>query len=80
MWGKRNGKNIGTASLDRIDPTLGYVLENVHWIDKRLQVIKRALSDAVFIGICEEVTLHQYHKSATTSKPPSFSEWVELQF
>ena len=72
MWGKIDGKYTGTASLDRIDLTKGYVVGNVQWIDKKLQRIKATIPDSEFIDICRKVTAYQHQRSM----PPRFVEWV----
>lgn len=77
MWGKKNGKYEGTASLDRIDSTKGYVEGNVQWVHKELQHMKRNLPDKEFIRICEEVAAHQKkQKKLAGVLPPSFKEWT----
>jgi hypothetical protein len=67
LWYKQGGKcaltgkplvlshTEKTASLDRIDSSVGYVKNNVQWIHKNLQRVKGALLDADFIKICKEV-------------------------
>jgi hypothetical protein len=71
MWGKIDGKYTGTASLDRIDSSKGYVSNNVQWIDKKLQSVKTKLSDAEFIQICQDITAYQIEKLGI----PSFKKW-----
>lgn len=44
-----------TASLDRIDSSKGYLLDNVQWIHTALQVMKGNKTDEDFIEICREV-------------------------
>ena len=51
--GKEKIKYEGTASLDRIDSSLGYTLDNVQWIDKRVNVMKMDMTDSYFIYMCE---------------------------
>lgn len=76
MRGKRNGQYEGTASLDRIDSSKGYIEGNVQWIHKELQHMKRNLEDSEFIRICEEVAAHQKKKKQKSGElPPSFKEW-----
>ena len=69
---KRNGKFTGTASLDRIDSSKGYVINNVQWIDKQFQPIKRNLPDNVFITLCQKVAAYQIEKLGI----PSFKQWA----
>jgi len=52
------GKN-GTASLDRIDSSKGYIAGNVQWVHKKINRIKNVFQDEVFIGICHSVSSHQ---------------------
>jgi len=46
---------IGTCSLDRIDSTKGYYLENVQWVHKTVNHMKWILSQEEFIEICTKV-------------------------
>jgi len=45
-----------TASLDRKDSSVGYLIGNVQWVHKQINVMKGALSDAEFIEWCQKVT------------------------
>jgi len=45
----------GTASLDRIDSRLGYVDGNVQWVDGKVNLSKRNMSDEEFINMCKRV-------------------------
>lgn len=49
----------GTASLDRIDSSKGYTKDNVQWVHKDINYIKRDLSDADFIALCKKVAAHR---------------------
>ena len=75
MWGKIDGKYQGTASLDRIDSSMGYVEGNVQWIEKKLQHMKRNMVDADFIKICKKVAAYQM-KKGTKLSIPSFKEYM----
>lgn len=48
-----NGKT--TASLDRIDSTIGYLPTNVQWVHKEINRMKGQLSDAEFKKLCSLV-------------------------
>ena len=77
MWGKINGKYQGTASLDRIDSSKGYVEGNVQWVDKKIQQMKRNMLDGDFIDVCEKVA--RYQKKKGIKLPiPSFKEYMSL--
>ncbi len=51
------GKNKGTASLDRIDNSRGYVLDNVQWVHRDVNIMKRSLSMEQFVSICRLVVV-----------------------
>lgn len=46
----------GNASLDRIDSSKGYSLDNVQWLHKDVQKFKYKFSQDYFIQICKEIT------------------------
>lgn len=50
-----NYKDKGTASLDRIDSSKGYILGNVQWIHKDLNTMKWDLEQKEFIKYCKLV-------------------------
>lgn len=47
-----------TASLDRIDSSLGYIRGNVQWVHKDLNLMKRDFSDDKFIAWCRKVSVY----------------------
>lgn len=47
-----------TASLDRIDSLHGYVLGNVHWVHKDINMMKKEYSPSYFLEMCRRVVLH----------------------
>ena len=44
-----------TASLDRIDSTIGYIEGNVQWVHKHINSMKWALSQEYFIKLCKTI-------------------------
>ncbi len=44
-----------TASLDRIDSTKGYTLDNIQWIHKDLNKMKMNFANDYFIKTCKLV-------------------------
>jgi hypothetical protein len=58
---QQGGGNIirGNASVDRIDSSLGYVLDNIQILDKDVNYAKRILSQEDFIRLCKEVSEYQ---------------------
>ena len=54
FFGSNNNKEH-TASLDRIDPNKGYLLENVQWVHKDINLMRLDYSIDEFITMCYEV-------------------------
>lgn len=54
----RNDLKTQTASLDRIDSSKGYTMENVQWVHKDINRIKMDLELDYFIQLCKEVANH----------------------
>jgi hypothetical protein len=46
------GKHAGTASLDRIDSSKGYILDNVQWVHKHINQMKLDHTQDYFISLC----------------------------
>ena len=47
-----------TVSLDRIDSSLPYTPDNVQWVHKLVNLMKRELHQNEFIDWCHKVTNH----------------------
>lgn len=58
---RKNGKIIGTASLDRIDSTKGYTIGNIQWIHKTVNAMKSNHPEKEFIDFCKKVA--QYNET-----------------
>ena len=43
----------GNASLDRIDSTKGYTIDNIQWIHKIINIMKQDLTETEFINWCK---------------------------
>ena len=52
----RNNKNM-TASLDRIDNAQGYIIGNVQWLHKDVNLAKRTMSNKDFIQMCVNIAV-----------------------
>ncbi len=52
-------KQKQTASLDRIDSSKGYTIDNVQWVHKDFNKAKMAMHTKDFIKICIEVAEYQ---------------------
>jgi hypothetical protein len=53
---KRWDDKSSTASLDRIDSSKGYIVGNVQWVHKHVNVMKNIFSQEMFIFICNQVS------------------------
>ncbi|SRR3990167_5686441 len=60
IWFPKNSKETQshryTASLDRINSSQGYVLNNVMWIHKDINIIKGALNQNYFLKLCIQIS------------------------
>lgn len=54
----RKTTKYSTASLDRIDSSIGYTKENTQWIHKKLQPMKMNMKEDEFIDLCKQVYLY----------------------
>jgi hypothetical protein len=66
LWGlfleqnpKCNRKELATASIDRIDNKLGYIIGNVRWVHKIVNAMRSKLSDDEFIDWCVLIARHK---------------------
>lgn len=46
-----------SASLDRIDSSVGYVLSNVHWVHKDVNYMKSTHTLKYFLELCAQITM-----------------------
>jgi hypothetical protein len=46
---------VGTASLDRIDSSKGYCIENIQWVHKNINIMKGDFSQEYFIKLCHAI-------------------------
>lgn len=53
----------GTASLDRIDSSIGYIPTNVHWVHKEINIMKSIYTSERFIELCRTITYHNNRTS-----------------
>lgn len=56
--GKRIDRSIHTASLDRIDNSKGYVVGNVQWIHKTINMMRRQYTVEEYVNWCKLVASH----------------------
>lgn len=55
--GYRTDSNKTTASLDRIDSSKGYIIDNIQWVHKEVNAMKQNLNQNYFIELCRKVYL-----------------------
>jgi hypothetical protein len=51
-----------TASIDRIDSNEGYVVGNIQWIHKDINLMKNHFNQDYFLDICEKITNERKRK------------------
>lgn len=49
-------KSGGTASLDRMDNSKGYIINNIQWIHKDINIMKMKLNNEEFIKFCHQIS------------------------
>ena len=52
------GAGNNTASLDRIDSSIGYEADNVQWVHKMVNMCKQQYSQEDFIDMCKSVSTY----------------------
>jgi hypothetical protein len=52
-------RKYSNASLDRIDSDLGYEKNNIQWIHKDLNFMKRNMPEKDFLNWCKKITLYK---------------------
>lgn len=53
-----NKAGLNTASIDRIDNTVGYTKDNIQWVHKTINMMKRVYSSEEFVKWCTKVANH----------------------
>ena len=54
-----------TASLDRIDSSRGYVIGNLQWVHKTINLMRGTCTVPEFVAWCNKVSDHAYRKHET---------------
>jgi len=49
-------KERGNASVDRIDSSVGYVSDNIQFVDKRINIMKQDMDQKEFIDLCKKIS------------------------
>jgi hypothetical protein len=56
-FGDGNSQRNRTCSLDRIDPSTGYIESNIQWVHKHINMMKQSYSQDYFIKLCKAVAI-----------------------
>lgn len=51
-----------TASLDRIDSSIGYEINNIQWVHRKINLMKNIFSMKEFLELCELITKNNKEK------------------
>jgi hypothetical protein len=55
----KNNGSPNKASLDRIDPTRGYTPDNIQWLHKDINFMKRNFAEDYFLEMCKKIVDNQ---------------------
>lgn len=55
---RSNRPELNTASLDRIDSSVGYTISNIQWVHKLINRMKMNLPDTEFVTWCKVVSTY----------------------
>ena len=61
-----------TASLDRIDNSQGYVIGNVQWVHKHVNIMKNTFPQEMFLFLCQEISKNNKFKKYDEHELNSF--------
>lgn len=64
---RREDISFATASLDRIDSSIGYIEGNVQWVHKIVNNLKMDLNEQEFILWCEKIAEYKNAKKSISS-------------
>ena len=56
VFSRNRKKEKPTSSLDRIDSKKPYVIDNVQWVHKTVNIMKNTLSNEEFLKMCKLIT------------------------
>lgn len=59
-----------TASMDRLDNSIGYIEGNVQWVHKRINLMRNILPVAEFVDWCGKVVSHDQLREGRRYGPP----------
>ena len=56
-----------TASLDRIDSTKGYTIDNIQWVHRKINMMKNCYNQDEFISWCNKITEYNHRLTNPTT-------------
>jgi hypothetical protein len=68
----------GTASLDRIDSTKGYTIDNIQWLHRIVNYMKQKTSQTEFIEWCRKVANYSDNLKRQQNGRPEYNHWAPL--
>ena len=70
IFARNYSTDLQTASLDRIDSSKGYVVDNIQWVHKDVNMLKGSIDVQKFVHLCRLVACYQDGKlsESVTSK------------
>jgi len=75
---KKGKDRFYTASLDRIDSSKGYILGNIQWIHKDINIMKNKFDNEYFINVCREVCVFHAKEDTRKSNLPLHEQGVDI--
>ncbi len=60
---KSNFNRYTNASIDRINSDLPYMVDNIQWVHKKVNVMKHVMTDLDFIDWCEKIVTFSKHRN-----------------
>lgn len=79
LSGRPIGFEDNTASLDRIDSSLGYSKQNIQWLHKDVNRAKMDMSDSDFVKMCDEISTNfQTNKNKMKIDTNNFIQFHKL--
>ena len=55
--------SVNDASIDRIDSSKGYTIDNIQWVNKYINFMKQDINQGDFINFCHIISNHQKDKN-----------------
>lgn len=69
----------GTASLDRINPSRGYTIDNIQWVNKHINIMKSSWTEEEFVTFCKQIAYFNNRNCISELGPTYKDERGEIQ-